>query len=84
MSTVYWRGFPGGTSGKEAACQCRKLKRFRFDPWVGKIPWRRAWQHTPVLLPEEFHDRGAWQAAVHRVTKTQTRLKQLSKHVHAL
>ena len=26
-----------------------------FDPWVGKIPWRRQWQPTPVLLPEEFH-----------------------------
>ena len=26
-----------------------------FDPWVGKIPWRRAWQPTPVFLPEEFH-----------------------------
>ena len=24
-----------------------------FDPWVGKIPWRRAWQHIPVLLPGE-------------------------------
>ena len=26
-----------------------------FDPWVGKIPWRRAWQPTPVFLPEESH-----------------------------
>ena len=26
-----------------------------FDPWVGKIPWRRKWQHTPVFLPEESH-----------------------------
>ena len=26
-----------------------------FDPWVGKIPWRRAWQPTPVLLPGESH-----------------------------
>jgi len=26
-----------------------------FDPWVGKMPWRRKWQPTPVLLPEEFH-----------------------------
>ena len=26
-------------------------KRCRFDPWVGKIPWRRAWQPTPVFLP---------------------------------
>ena len=26
-----------------------------FSPWIGKIPWRRAWQPTPVFLPEEFH-----------------------------
>ena len=32
----------GGASGEEPACQCRRLKRHRFDPWVGKIPWRRA------------------------------------------
>jgi len=35
-------GFPGGTRGKESACQCRRYKRRRFDPWVGKIPWKRA------------------------------------------
>ena len=36
-------GFPGGASGKEPACQCRRHKRQRpgFKPWVGKIPWRR-------------------------------------------
>ena len=28
--------------------------RHGFDPWVGKIPWRRAWQPTPVFLPGEF------------------------------
>ena len=33
---------------QELACQYR---RFRFDPWVGKISWRRKWQPTPVLLP---------------------------------
>jgi len=27
----------------------------RFDPWVGKIPWRRKWQPIPVLLPGKFH-----------------------------
>ena len=37
------------------ACQCRRHKRHRFNPWVGKIPWRRAWQPTPVFLPGEFH-----------------------------
>ena len=35
-------GFPGGTSGKETAFQCRKHKRCGFNPWVEKIPWRRA------------------------------------------
>ena len=44
-------GFQGGTSGKEPACQCRRHKRHGFHPWVGKIPWRRAWQPTPVFLP---------------------------------
>ena len=34
-------GFPGGASGNERACQCRKQKRCGFDSWVGKIPWRR-------------------------------------------
>ena len=29
--------------------------RHRLDPWVGKIPWRRAWQPTPVFLPAEPH-----------------------------
>ena len=30
--------FPGGASGKELSSQCRRCKRCRFDPWVGKIP----------------------------------------------
>ena len=41
-------GFPGGSDGKDSAPQCG---RHRFDPWVGKIPWRREWQPTPVFLP---------------------------------
>ena len=48
-------GFPGGASGKEPACQCRRLKRLGFSPWVGKIPWRRARQLTPVFLPGKSH-----------------------------
>ena len=48
-------GFPGGASGKEPTCQCRRHKRCRFDPWVGKIPWRRKWQTTPVFLPRDSH-----------------------------
>ena len=37
---------------QESACQCGRL---RFDPWVGKIPWRRKWQPTPVFLPGKSH-----------------------------
>ena len=47
--------FPGGTSGKEPACQSRRHKRHGFDPWVRKIPWRRKWQPTPVFLPGDSH-----------------------------
>ena len=46
-------GFPGGASGREPVCQGRRPKRLRFNPWVGKIPWRRAWQPTPVFSPGE-------------------------------
>ena len=45
--------FPGGASGKEPACQCRRHKRCGFDPWVGKIPWRRECQPTSVFLSGE-------------------------------
>ena len=39
-------------SGKESACQCRRL---RFNLWIGKILWRRKWQPPPVFLPGKFH-----------------------------
>jgi len=49
------KGFPVGASGKQPSCQCMRLKRHRFDPWIRKIPWRRAGQPTPVFLPGESH-----------------------------
>ena len=45
-------GFPGGTSGKEPICQCR---RHRFDPWVGKILWSRKRQSALAFLPGKSH-----------------------------
>ena len=41
--------------GKEPAHQCQRCRRHRFNPWVGKIPWRRKWQPTLVFLPAESH-----------------------------
>ena len=46
---------PGGASVREPVCQCRRCKRDKFSPWVGKIPWRRKWQPSPVFLPGESH-----------------------------
>ena len=49
------KSFPGGTSGKETACQCKRHERLWFDPWVRKISWSRKWQPTPEVLPGKFH-----------------------------
>ena len=45
-------GLPWWLCVKESTCQCR---RPGFNPCVGKVPWRRDWQPTPVFLPGEFH-----------------------------
>ena len=63
-------GFPGGASGKEPTCQCRRQKRHGFSAWVGKIPWRKTWQPTPVFLPGKSHGRRSLWAEVHGVAKT--------------
>ena len=49
-----WGGLPWWLSGKEFTCQC---KRHRSDPWVGKSPWSRKWQPTPVFLPGKLRQR---------------------------
>ena len=43
-------GFPSGSESKETTCGAGP----RFNPWVRKIPWRRKWRLTEVLLPGEF------------------------------
>ena len=48
-----------------------------FDPWLGKIPWRRAWQLTPVFLPEETpqtEQHGEYSQWGHRELDTTERL----------
>ena len=54
--------------------QCRRCKRCGFKPWVGKIPWRRKCKPLQYSCPENSMDRGAWQAIVHGVPKSQTQL----------
>ena len=75
-------GFSGGTSGKDPTCQCRRSKRRGFNPWVGKIPWRRKWQPTPAFLPGESRGQRNLAATVHGVTKGWKRLSIHLAHTH--
>ena len=51
MSSSKQHWLLGWLSGKESASQCR---RYGFNPWAEKIPWRRKWQLTPIFLPWEI------------------------------
>ena len=56
--SIYLSGFrrlPKWLSGKEFTCQCRRCRKCGFDPCVGKIPWKRTWQPTPVCVPGKSH-----------------------------
>ena len=61
-------GLPWWLRGKESAYNAEDPGD-RFDPWVGKIPWRRAWQPTPVFLPGEFHGQRSLRGTVHGVAE---------------
>ena len=76
-------GFSGGASGKELTCQCRRCKRLRFDPWIGKILWRRAWQPTWVFLPGESHGQRSLEGSSPWGPKEMYRLSDLAcMHIH--
>ena len=81
------QGFPGGTSVKEPICHCRRHKRHGFDPWKmdqtmedGRSPGEGHSNPLQYSCLENPMDRGACWVIVHRVTKSQTWLKQLNTH----
>ena len=49
------KGLPRWYSGNESVCQCRRLWRRGFDPWVRKVPWSRKCQPILVFLPGKCH-----------------------------
>ena len=76
---MYLTRLPRWCSGEESACQYRRPKRCRFNPWVRKIPGSRKWQPTLVFgnllqyfCQENSMDRGVWWATVHKVAKSHT------------
>ena len=73
-------GFPGGASGKEPACPCRRLKRGGFNPGWGRSPGVGNGNPPQYSYLGGHMDRGAWWATVHGVTKSWTGLKLHSMH----
>ena len=64
------QSFPGGASGKEPTYQCMRLKRHKFDPWVGKIPWKGMVTHSSILawrIPWKEEPVGLQSMGLHRV-----------------
>ena len=73
-------GLPRGLKGKEFTCQCRRCRRHGFNPWIRKIPWRRKWQPTPVLLPGKFH--GQQKPTLQSMGLQRVRYDWVSDHTH--
>ena len=66
---------------KNPLANASRSKRLGFNPWVGKIPWRRETIHSSILGWRIPMDRGTWQATGHRVAKSRTVLKWLIMHI---
>ena len=73
---MYFFNFPGGSEGRV----CLQCKRWGLDTWVGKIPWRREWQSTPIFLPEESHGQGSLVGYSPWCRKELDMTEQLSRH----
>ena len=74
MTSIRTLGFPYGSVGKEFTCNAGDTGDLVLIPESGRSSGGGKWQPAPVLLPENPTDRGAWQATVHGVAKSQTRL----------
>ena len=78
-------GFPGFLGGLvvKRLLPVLETQRQGFSPWVGKTPWRRAPQPTPVFLPGESHGQRSLVATVHGVAKSRTQLSTcILTHTH--
>ena len=75
---ISFMGFQSGASSKELSCQFRRDERHGFDPWVRRSPGGGHGNPLQCSFLEYSVDREAWQAVVHKITKSWTQLKRLS------
>ena len=86
-SRRFQMGLPRWLSGKESFCQCRKRG---FDPWLGKLPWRRKWQPTPVFLLGKPHEQSSlagysqWGHKESDMTEQLSSCSHTHKHTHGI
>ena len=73
---------PRWHSGKESACQCKRRKRYGFNPWVGKIPQSRKWLPTPVFLLGKSDGQRSLEGYSPWGHKESGTTEQLSAHTH--
>ena len=69
--------FPGGLVIKNPPANVGDIRDAGSKPSAQRMPWRRAWQPTPVRYLENPKQRVVWWATVHRVAKSQTRLSEI-------
>ena len=73
------QGFTGGSVVKNPPA-LQEPQRYKFHPWVRKMPWRREWKPIAVFLPRESHEQRSLVGYSHGVAKSWIPLKQLSTH----
>ena len=96
LSATPWKYSPGKNTGVGCHCplhqmalvvknppaQCTRCKRRRFDPWVGKITWRRTCQPTPVFFPGESHGQRSMVGYSPWGHKESDTTEQMNTHTH--
>ena len=82
---AFFAGRPRWHSGEKSTGQfrkCRRPQRRRFDPWVGKIPWRKTWETTSAFLPGKFHGQRSLAGYSPKGSQRVKHDEKLSTHAH--
>jgi len=80
---IYVYRLPKWCSGQESTCQCKRCKRYRFNPCIRKILWNSKWQPAPVFSPEKFQGQRSLGGYSLWGCKKLNTTEKLSTHAHA-
>ena len=77
---MHYIRLPKWHSGEESACQCRRCKRHKFSPLLGKIPGKRTWQPTPGFLPGKIQGQNSLASYIQSMGSQRVRHKWTCMH----